>query len=202
MFFTGKEDNVDDVTFFCVHCEDAKMSNDSSKGTIEDVYGHWLSGHTTELTNVEPFWFYVSGPMTCFHCDTVCTYHEMIQHHNDCHPNEIFAATTQVNRSKCALCKYVGKEMVEHFKDEHEDLLQSQLFNPARLSEGFLGQLFAIDIHKKRQCGKCDVILETQHEMDAHNLTKHDGELVSNEFFNRKSALVINRAVHLVCFHN
>lgn len=189
MFLTGRENDMDldDMILFCVHCADANVSNKANKGTIPEVYGHWLSGHT-DLTKVKPFWFYVSWPIVCTHCDTVCNYHEMIEHHKVCHPNETFAAVTTINHQKCALCEYVGDEMVEHFTFEHEDLLQSQSFNPARIPEGLLGKLFAIDIHKKRQCGHCDVILETQHEMEAHHSAEHSGHMISNEFVNRKSA--------------
>lgn len=189
MSSTGRENGIDleDMVLFCVHCVDANLSNEASKGTIEEVYGHWLSGHT-DLANVKPFWFYVSFSIECFHCGTVCNYHEMTVHHNDCHQDETFAVVTPTNRRQCALCDYVGDEMVEHFTVEHEDLFHSQIFNPGRISEGLLDKLFGIDIHKKRQCGQCDVILETQHEMEAHHSSEHSGEMISNEYFNRKSA--------------
>lgn len=175
------------MTFSCVHCSDSDRANESSNGTIQDVYGHWLSGHT-DLKNVKPFWFYVSCHLACFYCDAVCNYQEMVKHHKNNHSDETFAIVKQPERKKCGLCQYGGDEMVAHFATEHDELLQSTLFNPARLSVGLLGKLFAIDIHKKRQCGRCDIILETQHEMEIHQSSEHSGEMVSSEYFDGQSA--------------
>ncbi|XP_055302403.1 uncharacterized protein LOC129568480 isoform X2 [Sitodiplosis mosellana] len=170
----GKEEetsSLEDMEFYCVHCSDSNDANESNSGTIEDVYGHWLSGHT-DLKNVKPFWFYVTGTLACFYCNFVCNYQEMVKHHQDNHTDEPFAVVTQAD-------------------PEHDGLFQSTLFNPARLSVGILGKLFAIDIHKKRQCGRCDIILETQHEMEVHQTAEHNGETISSEYFDGQSAYVI-----------
>lgn len=182
------------MTFYCVHCEDTKSSNDSSCGSIEDVYGHWLPGHTS-LKDVKPFWFYVSGNLSCFYCDATGNYQDLQDHHKRNHPNDTLAVTQGSDHGKCALCTYSGNEMVKHFVAEHEDVYETKLFNPARLSVSLLGELFSIDIHKKRQCGHCDAILETQHEMEAHHSTEHDSEIISNQFFNSKSAYVLHSHV-------
>lgn len=192
IFSAQEEDdamNLNDMTFFCVHCEDENSSNTSSCGTIEDVYGHWLSGHTS-LENVKPFWFYVSGNLECFYCDAVGNYQELLNHHKRNHSNEPLAVNRPTNREKCAFCPYSGNRMVEHFVAEHEYVIDEKLFNPARLPVSLLSELFSIDIHKKRQCGHCGVILETQHEMESHHLVEHDKEMISNEFFDSKSAYV------------
>lgn len=177
-----------DMVFYCVHCTDANELNGSCYGTIDDVYGHWLSGHT-DLKNVKPFWFYVTQPCACFHCNAQANYHDMVKHHQNSHANDTLAMVRQSNRNECALCTYVGSDMVEHFVAEHDGLLQSQLFNPARLPESLLGDLFRIDIHKKRQCGWCSVIFETQHEIEAHHAIAHSNQVLkSNEYFDGKSA--------------
>lgn len=188
------------MTFYCVHCTDVKELNDSTSGTIEDIYGHWLSGHT-DLNDVKPFWFYVSGLVSCFHCDMCCNYQEIVTHHKENHPNEIFAIVTQANRERCALCQYIGNEMVDHFAAEHDGLLQSSIFNPARLSEGLLVNLFGIDIHMKRQCGYCDTIFETQHEIEEHHSKLHEHDLISKKFFDSQSAYVF-QWVSLMPFPN
>lgn len=177
------------MIFYCVHCTDANQLNESCYGSIEDVYGHWLSGHT-ESTDFKPFWFYVTQPIACFHCPNTCaSYHDMIEHHHANHADNPFVFVRQSNRNECALCTYVGTEMMEHFASEHDGLLQSKLFNPARLPESLLGDLFAIDIHKKRQCGWCDGMFETQHEIEAHHVVAHSPKMLkSKEYFDGKSA--------------
>ena len=80
--------------------------------------------------------------------------------------------------------------MVAHFAAEHDGLLQSTLFNPAHLPADILSKLFVIDIHKKRQCGRCDMIVETQHEMEVHQMAEHNGETISSEYFDWQSAYV------------
>lgn len=178
------------MIFYCVHCTDTNELTESCYGSIEDVYGHWLSGHT-DLKNIKPFWFYVTQPIACFHCTKYCvSYHEMVKHFAEKHAgNNAFAVVRQCNRNECALCTYVGTDMLEHFATEHDGLLmqQSKIFNPARLPESLIGDLFAIDIHKKRQCGCCDGIFETQHEVDAHLMSTHHNQ-VAKEYFDSKSA--------------
>lgn len=177
------------MVFYCVHCSDANDVNVSNSGKIEDVYGHWLSGHT-DLKNVKPFWFYIASTLACFHCEFVGNYQEMVSHHKDNHIGETFAVVEQTNGKKCGLCQYFGNEMIPHFAAEHDGLLQSTLFNPAHLPVDILSKLFVIDIHKKRQCGRCDIILETQHEMEIHQMAEHNGETISNEYFDWQSAYV------------
>lgn len=178
------------MTFYCVHCTDTNELNESTSGTIEDVYGHWLSGHT-DSKNLKPFWFYVTGLVSCFYCDNIsCNYFEMVAHHKQHHLDRKFVIVTPMDRNKCGLCQYGGNDMVEHFAAEHDGLLQSHLFNPARLSESLLVNLFGIDIHMKRQCGYCDLIFETQHEMEEHHSATHEHELISKEFFDSQSAYV------------
>lgn len=182
------------MIFFCAHCSDSQNANESNSGSIEDVYGHWLSGHTDPIDdqNVQPFWFYVTNNFACSHCDVVCNYQQMITHYFDKHSDQSFAIVTETDRKKCGLCQHFGDDMATHFAREHDGLLQSEkLFNPARLSVGVLGKLMSIDIHKKRQCGGCNIILETQHEMDVHQSTEHHGETNSNEYFDGQSAYVL-----------
>lgn len=107
------------------------------------------------------------------------------------HAENEFAVVRQYNRNECALCTYIGADMIEHFATDHDGLLmqQSKLFNPARLPESLIGDLFAVDIHKKRQCGWCDGIFETQHEVEAHSAFAHPNQLTNaQEYFDSKSA--------------
>ncbi|XP_031636729.1 uncharacterized protein LOC116349451 [Contarinia nasturtii] len=190
----GKEEDgasLENLTFFCVYCADTNNINESSCGTIEDVYGHWLSGHTQGMKKVNPFWFYVCGSLACFYCDFISNYQEIIKHHQHSHPNQTFVAVSPYDHKNCGLCQYVGDEMISHFETEHNELVSSKVFSPARLSARLLVTLFAIDIHKKRQCGLCDIIYETQHEMEAHHSAQHTGEMISNEFCDSQSAYVI-----------
>lgn len=198
---SGKEENItslDDMTFFCVHCTDNNKSYESISGaTIEESYGHWLSGHT-DLKKVKPFWFYVASPLACFYCGVVFNYQQLVKHHHDIHANETFVTVTPTDRNKCGLCQYKGNGLIDHFRAEHEGLIQSQLFNPARLPEKRLVLLFAIDIHKKRQCGHCDEMFETQHEIEAHHSIEHSGELYSKIYFDSQSAYVVPFSLPLV----
>lgn len=178
------------MTFFCMHCMDANECNESNSGTLEDVYGHWLSGHT-DLNDVKPFLFYVTRFVTCFHCNEVSNYHKMIEHHQKAHPEKKFVVVSQ-NRQECALCQFTGDDMTAHFDDEHKGPIQPYLTNPkffnsARWPERLLNRILAIDIHKKRQCGHCGEIFETQYEADAHHLGVHTEEVVCNEYFDTKS---------------
>lgn len=166
---------------------DSNECSESNSGTIEDVYGHWLSGHT-DLNDAKPFLFYVTGLVTCFHCKEVSNYHQMIEHHQEAHPEVTFAIVGHMNRMKCALCQFSGDDMVAHFVDEHEGLFQSNLFNPSRLPESLLNRILDIDIHKRRQCGHCDRIFETQHEAEAHHSSLHTDDIVCKEYFESKSA--------------
>lgn len=179
--------SLENMTFFCVHCTDADKLNESTSGSIEDVYGHWLSGHT-DLKNTKPFWFYVTGLVSCFYCEMSCNYVDMMEHHKETHSDKTFVVVAKIDRNQCGLCQYVGNEMVEHFAAEHDGLLRSGLFNPARLSESLLVNLFGIDIHMKRQCGYCDMIFETLHEIEAHHSITHENEFISKEFFDSQSA--------------
>lgn len=178
---------LNDMVFYCVHCTESNQLNDSGSGSVEDVYGHWLSGHT-DLGDVKPFWFYVAEIVACFHCEVVDNFGEMEKHHQNHHPDDVFCVVRQVDRSKCAVCRFTGHTMIEHFATEHEGLLKSRLFNPARLPESLLSDLFAIDIHKKRQCGQCETIFETQHELNAHQAETHDDLPDFKEFCDNKSA--------------
>lgn len=181
---------LNDMIFYCVHCTNADEITESCYGSIEDVYGHWLSGHT-DLHNVKPFLFYVTQSIACYHCPTnvQANYHDMVKHHHEHHADSPFVVVRPMNRKECALCTYIGDDMCEHFASEHDGLLQSQLFNPARLPESLLDDLFAIDIHKKRQCGWCEAIFETHHEVAAHHIVAHTNQLLnSKEYFDGKSA--------------
>lgn len=178
------------MIFYCVHCTDANELTESCYGSIEDVFGHWLSGHT-DLKDTKPFWFYVTQPIACYHCVDYCgSYHDMIKHFAAKHADNGYAIVRKCNRNECALCMYTGTDLLEHFA-EHDGLLvqDSNIFNPARLPESLIGDLFAIDIHKKRQCGCCDGIFETQHEIEAHLKSAHPDQVAAaNEYFDSKSA--------------
>ncbi|XP_031636871.1 uncharacterized protein LOC116349530 isoform X2 [Contarinia nasturtii] len=156
------------LKFACVHCEKSKsLSPDTCSDNIETIYGHWLSAHT-DLPNVRPFQFYVTQLVACHFCDQLGPFHEVIQHQITSHPNNSRIIVNESIRHQCALCDH-SEDLADHFEQTHKVVIP----NPFQVTDDVLDMLLKIDIHKKVECGHCNVVFETHHEFDHHHLMEH-----------------------------
>lgn len=125
----------------------------------------------------KPFEFAVAQIGVCHFGDAIGTYRELLKHHQQNHAGERLAIVSYEDRKKCGIClKSLTEPIVDHFELEHKTVSQADTFNPMRLSERQLGELLAIEIHQKRQCGHCEAIFETENEIDIHHSIGHANE--------------------------
>lgn len=156
--------------FYCAHCLDGNESGDWIGGAIEDVYMHWQLSHVIS----KPFRFYVAQTAVCQFGDAIGTYRELMKHQQQAHPSDIPAVVCYDDPKKCGICLKSVDVMHEHFEMEHKAITKKGLFNPMRMSDASLDELMKIGIHKKRQCGHCDAIFETENEIDIHHSIGHE----------------------------
>lgn len=149
---------------------DGNESGDWIGGAIEDVYIHWQLSHVIS----KPFRFYVAQTAVCQFGDAIGTYSELMKHQQQVHPNDIPAVVCYDDPKKCGICLKSVDVMHEHFEMEHKAITKKRLFNPMRMSDASLDELMKIEIHKKRQCGHCDAIFETENEIDIHHSIGHE----------------------------
>lgn len=183
-------------TFFCFYCLDRIEFNATKlfNGTIDGVYGHWLAKHATESLS-KPFKFYAVAFVSCFHCNHIGTYHDLVKHHNENHIDQQFVIVNQTETKKCGICHFNAGDLIEHFKVQHDLKTIPKFFNPIYYSEKRINELLAINVHRKHQCHRCNGIFETQDEITAHLRISHSGECVqSSEFIDNKRT--VN---HLIC---
>lgn len=170
-----------DLIFCCANCPDDDDSLNSTSRQIEDVYAHWLSGHT-DIPHVKPFAFTViDANSACFYCENIGTLKQLMRHQKASHRNRAVAIVNPSDRKECAFCEHSGGNWTDHFGQSHKMFLENEGdFNPISL-QMTLNKLLAIDIHQKRQCGRCDRIFETQHELECHGSLDHaNEEIISN----------------------
>lgn len=161
--------------FYCAHCLDANESGESIGGTIDDVYKHWQSSHIINLPS-KPFQFSVAQTAVCHFGDAIGTYRELLKHQQQAHSNESLAFVSYDDRKKCGICLTSFDSMVDHFEIEHKSILKADFFNPMRMPDQQLDDLLKIEVHKKRQCGHCDAIFETDNQIDIHHELGHENE--------------------------
>lgn len=109
----------------------------------------------------------------CQLCDAVGTYRELVKHHQQLHPMQSFAMVSNNDRTKCGICLKSSADVTAHFESEHKAIAQSDFFNPMQFSDEKLDKLMKIEVHKKRQCGHCEMVVDTENELDAHHSTAH-----------------------------
>lgn len=178
--------------FYCAHCLDANESGESIGGSIDDVYKHWQTSHIINLPS-KSFLFSVAPIGVCQFGDAIGTYRELLKHQHHSHPNESLAIVSVDDRKKCGICLKPSDSMIEHFEIEHKTLSRTEVFNPMRMSDGQLDHLLSIEVHKKRQCGHCDAVFETDNEIDIHHEIGHEQlEKISKPY-------VDSRSPYLVC---
>lgn len=177
------------LAFCCVHCQNENISS-TLFSSVEDVYAHWSKTHTPK-----PFQFHVAEPIACYHCGTISTFPGLKVHHAAEHPNESIVLHNHVNRKKCAICKYTGEAMIQHFADEHKLIVQMDAFNPVCMSEECLNELISINIHKKQKCTQCNGVFDTDTELRSHHAKVH--ATIKHEISNRFA----DQSVYVDCCH-
>ncbi|XP_031636750.1 uncharacterized protein LOC116349467 [Contarinia nasturtii] len=161
--------------FYCAHCIDTNASEELTGGSIEDVYKHWQTSHIGS-TPSKPFQFCMAEIAACQCGDAIGTYRELVKHQQKLHSNEVLAFVRYNDRKKCGICLKSTDALTYHFESEHKAIMQSDMFNPMQFSDDTLDKLMKIDVHKykKRQCGHCEMVLDTEDELDAHHLIEHE----------------------------
>lgn len=167
--------SIDDLIFACIYCQNDDNFPNARSHDIEEIYAHWLSGHTDLSGHIHPFAFVVNDHNTaCFYCDDkIGTLQQMLKHQKECHKNRSIAIVNPDNRNECAFCNYSDSTWLDHFELDHKMLLENDLINPILLTDELLTELLAIDIHKTRQCLLCSATFETQHQFDDHSAREH-----------------------------
>lgn len=175
--------------FYCTHCLDTNESNEPIGGTIDDVYQHWRTSHIIDISS-KPFQFYAAEIACCQFNDAIGTYRQLLKHHRQVHTNKSLAIVSYDDRNKCGICELPVEKMVDHFEKEHKTI--EDVFNPMRLSDEKLDNLLKIEVHKKRQCGHCAAIFETEEEIDTHNSIGHENmEKVSKLYTDYQSPYLL-----------
>lgn len=161
--------------FACIYCQNDDNFPNARSHDIEDVYAHWLSGHTDLSGPIQPFAFVANDHNTaCFYCDDkIGTLQQMLAHQKECHRNRSIAIVNPMLRNECAFCTYSDSTWLDHFELDHKMLLENDSVNPILLTDDILMELLAIDIHKARQCALCSESFETQHQFDDHSAREH-----------------------------
>lgn len=106
----------------CFYCDYITFSS------IHHVYNHWHMAHLNE----KPFRFSIAGLAVCGHCHFEGTYQMLKIHFNEQHPAMDCTFVDLINRKMCAICDYIGDDMIEHFRSQHNLSILDN--NPIRLS--------------------------------------------------------------------
>lgn len=183
--------DIEDIVFFCIHCQDDENCPESCN--IEEIYAHWLSLHT-EIPDVKPFAFSIMvHSSACFYCEKVGTLQQQLKHQKSQHRNRSIAIVNPSNRKQCLFCGYSGKNWSDHFDTNHKMFQHITAINPFSLTQNTLQKLLAIEIHQKRQCGHCDTIFETEHQLECHSLNKHGSQEMISKLVNA------SQEMYLIC---
>lgn len=112
--------------------------------------------------------------MKCFYCHETNSAMNIKQHHHDFHSDDIpMVAIAGDNQFECAICEYVGIELIEHFQSTHSDVIETPAFNPTKLSDDAMSDLLKIDIHTRFECKLCKLVFDTGIQIRKHFLDKH-----------------------------
>ncbi|XP_031623902.1 uncharacterized protein LOC116341137 [Contarinia nasturtii] len=153
--------------FVCVYCVDSSNFSKSCRGTINDVYEHWLTEHHANKLPSAPFKFYAIPVVNCFHCNEIGSYYDLVKHHKEQHEDEQFAIVEQINLKQCGICHVNDTDLLTHFKLKHDLSSTPKVFNPIYFSEEKISDLLAISVHK--QCKKSRQIFNSDVEALDHN---------------------------------
>lgn len=185
--FTAKNSLYDRYLLFtCVHCDTAG-DTDQCWTSIKEVHTHWKTAHLTK-----PFQFSAALLVSCHYCNFCSTFFGLKAHHVREHKQKQFILSDLIDPNRCAICEYMGDGLENHFKSKHELSVQINNLNPVSLSNEILNRLTGINIHRKRQCGHCNNMFETDADINNHHKNEHDSmEMNSQKVFDKESLHVI-----------
>lgn len=177
------------MVYHCAICHDAGQSSSLAFGSVSDVHAHWIQHHSNPPM-VMPFHFYAVELVSCFYCNFISSFHEVKRHQSKKHEKQPLVITSVLDKEKCALCDYIGPDLAQHTKIQHELVLRSNTLNPTRFTDDLLNNLLAIDVHKKHKCGYCANFYETIGEIKSHVIGAHKRPIKYDTFFDGHSVKV------------
>lgn len=157
------------ILYACVYCNRYSMYF----GSMKKVHAHWIQKHE-QPTQTQPFRLLAMPLVACKYCPILSTFRGLCQHNEKNHATEPFVAVHPMNSLQCAVCNYIGDDIVEHFGREHMTVLHDNTSNPVCMTEDTIDQLINAKVVKKIKCNRCDAIMETDSESRAHYLTWHN----------------------------
>lgn len=108
------------------------------------------------------------------------------------HPDDPKIIVNPKNRNYCSVCHYKGDDLMEHFENLHDIILQTNVFNAVCLPDETLVNLLAFDVHKKQLCGYCDEVFESKSLIEEHQSIFHGTKkALFKKFFDDESAYLI-----------
>lgn len=143
-----------------------------------------------------PFQFSAVEPVGCHYCRYSGLFGSLCYHHSIHHSDKSLIIARQTNRKQCALCYFSGPDLVNHFLQSHELVMNADIFNPICFTPDTLTELLSMDLHRRRRCGICGAVFETDHETQEHHYNVHwNIENVTIELVDRAP----NQISHLIC---
>lgn len=164
------------LVFYCTHCYDDRTNVESvhrAFGCIQDVHTHWQRCHSMVIES-KPFRFYAIEFVLCLNCKFIGSFDAVKQHSKEMHPNALLAISHVSDTKACALCPYLGEDLGQHIKIEHELILRTNTINPTRFTDATLKRLLDEYTHTKYKC--CNQLFETEATVRAHSTMDHPME--------------------------
>lgn len=139
---------------------------------------------------MKPFQFNISRMVKCFHCDHTGYYHQLKAHHREMHSmHQTFGVVSLSDSNVCATCDMkLGHDMLNHMKELHKIIGQTESFDPFCLSDEILNELMKIDMRSHHRhhinadstvssilCPHCSESLQSNNYMD--HLKSHSNKL-------------------------
>lgn len=154
------------VVYYCYYCRDQVFDKQDC------VQNHWTSLH--QYNDLQPFRFYACEVVTCYQCNHTGSWNNVIDHHTEVHPNEVFAAVSGNNRKSCSLCNYKGLMNI-HFKKKHREIPSG--FSINRMLPNNLQNLLQINDANTKRDRKYDFLCCSEritHEYLLEHLQQHE----------------------------
>lgn len=165
----------DNLVYYCMYCRDGWKTGESNRRTYKSIYkahAHWHRTHANSNES-KPFRFYAIEFVLCVHCKFIGSFDAVRQHTKAKHPNELLTISSVVDPNACALCQYVGDNLGQHIKSEHELVLRTDTVNPTRFNDETLKRLLNAYVYWKFKCLYCEQIYESEESVKAHSEIEH-----------------------------
>lgn len=154
--------------------------------SLNDVHHHWIQHHTDRMKTL-PFNYYMTEYATCFHCNFVGAYYELMAHNKEHHNTSPFVITDVINEMKCALCPYIGNGIVQHFASHRiyaKNYYQrhiARMWSPICITDETYDDRYNDRYHHKYKCADCGNIAETEFLLRRHFLLVHHNPAVATK---------------------